>query len=146
MTVRFFLARAASVAALVVAGGCASTALPPDQAAMVTPELEPSLALAKSDSGSVIVTRDAGGTLGTRPCDYRLSLDGRAFADISYGQGVKIHASPGRHVLGLSMPSMLCDSGETGLEVTVERHKMTFVRITIDAATSKATLVPFVPS
>lgn len=87
-------------AALLILSGCATEVVPTQEASSVPREriLAPDLVRPSTESGSVILKRDTG--LNNAACNFRLFLDGQAFADIGTSEKVQIYARPGEHILG----------------------------------------------
>jgi len=120
---------------------CASTVVPDHQVEWVQPKLKPSVGAPSQDAGSLIVKRDAGGGTGAVGCNHRIQLDGEPIADLMPGQGVKIFAPAGRHVVGLTFTAFLCNTGESALSVNLSAVEPTILR-TITSPDNRGQIVP----
>ena len=78
--------------------------------------------------GSVIVKRDSGGPLGPRNCTQAIAIDGQKALMLQYAEGTTLYLNPGEHVVTLTFPSWLCDTGDSELAVRVDAAKQKVLR------------------
>jgi hypothetical protein len=121
---------ASSIAAAVILTACASNSTPLAELTMTKAVLDPTLFNRGAEGATLLVKRDRGGY--TRSgCVYRLSLDGKPFADVAYGEAVLIYPSIGDHIVSLTMPQSLCNTtGDSEISIAVKPNASTLLRIT----------------
>lgn len=121
-------ATAALLAAL--CAGCASTATPSAQIAWVEPTHTPSPP-GSAAAGAIVVVRDSGATA-MQGCNHRILINGRAIADLMPGQGVRVAAAAGSHVVHLGSTRVLCNVSESAVSVSVNPGAPTYLRTMTD--------------
>ncbi len=125
--------RLAIVSVTFILSGCASEAVP-TQAATPVPQdriLAPKLLASSSGSASLILKRDSG--LNNIACNFRLSLDGRPFADISTSEKVQIYTEPGEHIIGAEANG-ICLAGNAETSTTVGHNQTKIYRVSVGSA------------
>lgn len=107
--------------------GCASKPVPDAATKWVKPALRPQLETAAPGDAVLIVKRDAnvGAAL---VCPHRISLDEVPLADLMEGEGIRVHAAPGRHIVGMAHTSLPCDNGGSAVAVILDAKDPTVLR------------------
>lgn len=120
----------AVLAALV---GCATEPVATNAARPVPEERILAANLTKPQPGfaSLILKRDTG--LNNTACNFRLFIDGQAFADIDTGEKVQIHTQPGEHIIG-ARSNGICFAGNAESSTTLKEGQTRVYRISVGSA------------
>jgi hypothetical protein len=129
-----------SIVAAAVLTACASSAAPLSELTMAKTILEPALLSPNPQGASLLIKRDLGG-YNLRKCTHRLSLDGKPFADVQYGEAVLIYPPVGDHILSLTMPQLGCRYGDSEVNIAIKAGVQLVFR-TMSTPDGKSVLQP----
>lgn len=119
-----------ALAGLLILSGCATEVVSTQNAIPVPPNriLAANMLQPSQGSASLIVKRDSG-ILGM-PCNFRLFVNGRPFADIAASEKVQIYVAPGEHILSVA-PGGTCLNGDAEAAATVAAGQTRIYRVGI---------------
>ena len=123
-----FVGIVASVIALVVLAGCATTPLS-NAAASVAPSsrvLAPDLQVQREGTIKLTIKRD-GGFMGAA-CAHKVFIDGRPVAQLRSGEMVQFFVKPGRYMLGATAEG-ICGGGTAEAQAIVDGGRVSNYRI-----------------
>lgn len=121
-----------AIGSLLILSGCATEVVATQNASPVPTDriLLPNLVRPETGSASFILKRDSG--LNNVACNFRLSLDGRPFADIASSEKVQIYTAPGEHILGAETNG-ICLAGNAETSTTVADKQTKVYRVSVGA-------------
>jgi hypothetical protein len=119
-----------SGALLAVLAGCATEPMATSEARPVPQDriLAAKLINPTPGSASLILKRDTG--LNNAACNFRLFIDGQAFADIDTGEKIQIHPQPGEHILG-ARSNGICFAGNAESVTTLVAGQTRTYRVSV---------------
>lgn len=117
------------VAALLT--GCATSAVPTSETAVVPPGRVLSSAFAKKAAGhaTLHVKRDSGWS--NAACSFRVYVNGSPQVDLRTGESFAMYLPPGEYILGAT-PGF-CGAGDAETSVTLKANEVKSYRVGVDA-------------
>jgi hypothetical protein len=115
---------------LVGISGCATEPMATNAATLIPSSrvLSPELTRSTPGMASLVLKRDIG--LNNAACNFRLFIDGRAFADIGTGEKIQIHTLPGEHIIG-AMSNGICFAGNAEAAITLAAGQTRIYRVSV---------------
>lgn len=124
--------RFAFVAALAVAG-CASTAIPTDQARPTEEILDQVVTKPNAGTSRVQIKRDVG-VVGSA-CGILVLLNGKPLAKLHTGQIVTAYLPPGEYIFGAASTG-ICGGGDSEVQVRLANDETRTLRVSVDQGTA----------